>query len=98
MYLASPEYVAKYQAPDQFRRQIHRQLLRYHAEHIKLVVDAVRALSPGRRTISSVHVEEQATKVDPVPLAERSRFANKIANGEFVTGVEIVPPKVDASS
>lgn len=100
MYLASPEYVAKYA-----KRLINSGVKFIGGccgttpEHIKLVVDAVRALSPGRRTISSVHVEEQATKVDPVPLAERSRFANKIANGEFVTSVEIVPPKgCDASS
>src|SRR5205085_3063335 len=35
---------------------------------------------------------------DPVPFAERSRWAKKIAAGEFVTSVEIVPPRgVDAS-
>ena len=34
----------------------------------------------------------------PVPFAERSRFAAKIARGERVTSVEIVPPRgVDAS-
>jgi homocysteine S-methyltransferase len=34
----------------------------------------------------------------PVPLAERSRWGKKIALGEFVTSVEIVPPRgVDAS-
>jgi homocysteine S-methyltransferase len=33
-----------------------------------------------------------------VPFADRSRFAGKIARGEFVTSVEIVPPRgVDAS-
>jgi methionine synthase / methylenetetrahydrofolate reductase (NADH) len=31
--------------------------------------------------------------VTPVPLAERSRWGRKIAAGEFVTSVEIVPPK-----
>jgi homocysteine S-methyltransferase len=36
--------------------------------------------------------------VEPIPFAERSRFAGKIARGEFVTSVEIVPPRgVDAS-
>jgi homocysteine S-methyltransferase len=35
--------------------------------------------------------------VEPVPFGERSRFARKIACGEFVTSVEIVPPRgVDA--
>jgi homocysteine S-methyltransferase len=31
--------------------------------------------------------------VTPVPLSERSRWGRKIAAGEFVTSVEIVPPK-----
>jgi homocysteine S-methyltransferase len=30
---------------------------------------------------------------EPVPLAERSRLAGKLARGEFVTSVEIVPPR-----
>jgi homocysteine S-methyltransferase len=36
--------------------------------------------------------------VQPIPFAERSRWARKIAAKEFVTSVEIVPPRgVDAS-
>ena len=36
--------------------------------------------------------------VTPIPFAERSHFAAKIARGEMVTSVEIVPPRgVDAS-
>jgi homocysteine S-methyltransferase len=39
-----------------------------------------------------------AAGTDPVPFAERSRLAAKLARGEFVTSVEIVPPRgVDAS-
>ncbi|WP_425485839.1 bifunctional homocysteine S-methyltransferase/methylenetetrahydrofolate reductase [Gemmatirosa kalamazoonensis] len=30
---------------------------------------------------------------EPVPFADRSRFSGKIARGEFVTSVEIVPPR-----
>jgi len=38
------------------------------------------------------------TGVEPVPFAARSRLAAKIAAGEFVTSVEIVPPRgVDAT-
>ncbi|MFN0108313.1 MAG: bifunctional homocysteine S-methyltransferase/methylenetetrahydrofolate reductase [Blastocatellia bacterium] len=94
MYLASPEYVATYA----------KRLITSGAkfiggccgttpDHIKLVVDAVRASSPGRRSISAITVEEQSAGVEPIPLAERSRFGNKLANGQFVTSVEIVPPK-----
>ncbi len=36
--------------------------------------------------------------VEPIPFAERSHFSAKIARGEMVTSVEIVPPRgVDAS-
>src|SRR5688572_22760370 len=36
--------------------------------------------------------------VEPIPFADRSHFAAKIARGEMVTSVEIVPPRgVDAS-
>jgi homocysteine S-methyltransferase len=37
--------------------------------------------------------------LEPVPLTERSAFGAKLARGEFITSVEIVPPKgVDPSS
>lgn len=94
MYLASPEYMAKYA-----KRLINAGVKFIGGccgttpEHIKLIVDAVRALSPGRRTVRAITVEEKAAQVDPVPFAERSRFANKIAHDQFVTSVEIVPPK-----
>ncbi|HEX8851280.1 MAG TPA: methylenetetrahydrofolate reductase, partial [Gemmatimonadaceae bacterium] len=35
----------------------------------------------------------EAKRVEPTPLAERSKFAGKIARGEFVKTVEIVPPR-----
>ena len=94
MYMASPEYMAKYA----------KRLISAGAkfvggccgttpEHIKLIVDAVRALSPGRRTVNAITVEEQKVQVKPVPLAERSRLAHKVANNQFITSVEIVPPR-----
>ena len=95
MYMASPDYMAKYA-----KRLINSGVKFIGGccgttpEHIKLVVDAVRALSPGRRSIASLSVEEKTSQaVEAVPLAERSRWGKKIANGEFVTSVEIVPPK-----
>ena len=52
-----------------------------------------------RRTDGRALVAQPAARrCDPVPFAERSRFAAKIAAGRFVTSVEIVPPRgVDAS-
>lgn len=94
MYMCSPDYMAKYA-----KRLISAGVKFIGGccgttpEHIKLIVDAVRALSPGRRTVPAITIEEHEVKVDPVPFAERSRFAGKIAAKEFVTSVEIVPPK-----
>jgi homocysteine S-methyltransferase len=60
------------------------------------------ALPPAaeRRTDgrASPTAEARSPGVAPVPFAERSRLAGKIAAGEFVTSVEIVPPRgVDAT-
>jgi homocysteine S-methyltransferase len=94
IYLASPEYLAKYA-----KRLINAGVKFIGGccgttpVHTKVMVDAVRALSPGRRTVGAITVEEQSAKVNPTPFVERSRFAGKIANNQFVTSVEIVPPK-----
>jgi methionine synthase / methylenetetrahydrofolate reductase(NADPH) len=55
-----------------------------------------RDTGPGEAATSVA--PSPVSRVPSVPLAERSRFAGKIARGEFVTTVEIVPPRgVDAS-
>ncbi|HWQ35630.1 MAG TPA: bifunctional homocysteine S-methyltransferase/methylenetetrahydrofolate reductase [Blastocatellia bacterium] len=94
IYMCSPDYMAKY------ARRLIQAGVRFIGgccgttpEHTRLVVDAVRALSPGRRTVSAITVEEKKVQVEPVPFPERSRFASRIAANQFVTSVEIVPPK-----
>ena len=96
MYMASPEYFSKYA-----KRLIHKGVKFIGGccgttpEHIKVMGDAVRPLSPRR---SFVIVErggagEKAAGHDPVPMETRSNWGRKIAAGEFVTTIEIVPPK-----
>src|SRR5256885_12729352 len=97
MYMASPDYMAKYA-----KRLIHKGVKFLGGccgttpEHIKNMADAVRPLSP-RRTFVIVEREKMAERqqpgVEPTPLCERSRWGKKIANGEFVTTIEITPPK-----
>lgn len=94
IYLASPEYMARY------AKWLINAGVKFIGgccgttpEHIKLIADAVRALSPGRGTVAAISVEEQSAGVEPMPLAERSQFGSKLAQGQFVTSVEIVPPK-----
>ncbi|MDQ3950372.1 MAG: bifunctional homocysteine S-methyltransferase/methylenetetrahydrofolate reductase [Gemmatimonadota bacterium] len=58
------------------------------------------AVRPPPSPDGRVHVAEAtaAKRCEPVPFAQRSRLAAKIAAGTFVTSVEIVPPRgVDAS-
>jgi homocysteine S-methyltransferase len=96
MYMASPDYMAKYA-----KRLIHKGVKFLGGccgttpEHIKVMADAVRPLSPRR---SFVVVERDASikgseAKESIPLAARSHWGKKIAAGEFVTTIEITPPK-----
>src|SRR2546428_8480822 len=96
MYMASPDYMARYA-----RRLIHKGVKFLGGccgttpEHIKVMADAVRPLSP-RRSFVIIERERNGEKPqgqEPAPLATRSNWGKKIANGEFVTTIEIVPPK-----
>lgn len=67
-------------------------------DHIRRVVAAARMLGGGRWREQGVVVEGEREKPklpcgeEPVPLAERSRFGAKLARGEFVVSVEVLPP------
>ena len=62
-----------------------------HLEHIRAISSGSSTVSP--RSCPRRHGPHRGPRSDPVPLAERSRFGAKLAEGEFVTTVEIVPPK-----
>src|SRR5688500_5503916 len=70
--------------------------------HIKLICDSVRAASPRAQSIAFTAGATGAVEITPadikvVPPEERSKWGRKIARGEFVTSVEVLPPKgVDA--
>ena len=96
MYMASPDYFAKYA-----KRLIHKGVKFIGGccgttpEHIKMMADAVRPLSP-RRTFVIVERDAQSEArpgIEPKPMAERSNWGRKLANGDFVTTIEITPPK-----
>jgi homocysteine S-methyltransferase len=106
MYMASPEYMATYAHHlVQAGAKIVGGCCGTTPEHIAAMVEGVRPLSPRqprvpRRERRQVQPDlpPEDPGVQPVPLADRSRWGGKIARGEFVTSVEIVPPRgVDAS-
>ncbi len=98
IYLASPEYFEEYA----------KRFLLVGARvvggccgttpaHIKAMRKAVNAAAPEARTrIQVLNGSTAATLdegVDESPLAQRSKFAAKLTNGEFVSSLELVPPR-----
>jgi methionine synthase I (cobalamin-dependent)/5,10-methylenetetrahydrofolate reductase len=114
IYMASPEYLATYARHlAQAGAKVVGGCCGTTPDHIHAMCEGIRPLQPrhagsfrvderssprGQSGSQAVGQSEAADGVATVPFAERSRFAKKIANKEFVTSVEIVPPRgVDAS-
>ena len=100
MYMASPEYMATYARHlIQAGAKIVGGCCGTTPEHIKAMVEGVRPLNP--RAIHSVRDTSEFRTTHPdapvgrtaAPLEQRSRFGAKLAAGQFVTSVEIVPPR-----
>src|SRR5437868_1761124 len=96
IYLSSPEYMASYAR--KFVRagaQLIGGCCGTTPEHIRAMKSALRVGEAKGKT-SSVQVVTRPrpeTTVSAPPLAQRSRVGARLAAGEFVTMVEIVPPK-----
>src|SRR5436305_5128718 len=96
IYLCSPEYMASYA-----RKFVAAGVNLVGGccgttpEHIRAMKAALRA-GEARLKVAVVGItHDHATPAPPAntPLEERSRLGAKIARGEFVAMVEIVPPK-----
>jgi methionine synthase / methylenetetrahydrofolate reductase (NADH) len=95
LYMATPEYLGSYAA------RLIRKGVRFVGgccgttpEHVQKMAGALRMLSPGHAPRVFVSAPEPAAGARRVvPLAERSRWGAKLARGEFLTTVEIVPPR-----
>lgn len=101
IYLCSPEYMAQYARRFLWAGvRIVGGCCGTTPEHIKLIRSEVRSLQPISRNIT-VTVEEPKVKAQAlpkVPLAQKSKLGAKLAAGQFVSFVEILPPRgVDAS-
>ncbi len=95
IYLCSPEYMASY------ARKFVAAGVRLIGgccgttpEHTRVMKSALRATQARARTADAQTRAEAAPRaVAAVPLEKRSQLGAKIAHGEFVAMVEIVPPK-----
>ena len=99
-YMCSPEYMSK------FAKRFIKAGATFIGgccgttpQHIKLISDSVRAVSPRslksetKETESAKVIDLKPNDVEVVPAEMRSKWARKIALGEFVTSVEVLPPK-----
>ena len=101
IYLCSPEYMAQYA-----RRMLWAGVKVIGGccgttpDHIKLIRSETRSLQPLQKKLA-VTVEEPKVKAQAlaaVPVAEKSKVGAKLAAGQFVSFVEILPPRgVDAT-
>ncbi len=94
IYLCSPEYMASY------ARKFVAAGVRLVGgccgttpEHIRVMKSGLRMTQARARTTETTTKTQATPVVASVPLVQRSRLGAKIARGEFVTMVEIVPPK-----
>ena len=95
IYMASPEYMASY------ARRMVEAGARFVGgccgttpEYTRAMVGFVQSVSPRHAfDVATMPAPAPAVAIEPVPLAARSRLGAKLAEGRFVTTVEIVPPK-----
>ncbi len=95
IYLASPDYMAEY------ARHMTEAGARFVGgccgttpDHIKRIREFVADLQPRHPSVLvTAPVSSEPEGEEPVPMAERSAWGRKLAAGEFVTSIEILPPK-----
>jgi 5,10-methylenetetrahydrofolate reductase len=95
IYLCSPEYMAEYAKRFVLSGvRIVGGCCGTTPAHIRAMKGAIKALQPSRRKEIRVPLPTEEVGEDrKVPLRETSEMARKLADGEFVVSVEVVPPR-----
>jgi methionine synthase / methylenetetrahydrofolate reductase(NADPH) len=94
IYLCSPEYLTSYA-----RRYVELGASAVGgccgttAEHIRAVASAIKPLSRAHVRPSITVPEESAPLRAPTPLAEKSQWGRRLVERQWVTSVELVPPR-----
>jgi homocysteine S-methyltransferase len=98
LYMSTPEYMAE------FAKRFYEKGARIIGgccgttpDHIREMVRAVRAIdkaSTSKVRFDAVIIEKpKTTEIRETPLAEKSKFGEKLSKGQKVTTIEITPPK-----
>jgi len=96
IYLCSPEYMASYARKFVAAGvQLVGGCCGTTPDHIRSMKSALRVQGARGRTAHAeiVHTSTAPSVPAGIPLAKRSQLGAKIAAGEFITMIEIVPPK-----
>jgi methionine synthase / methylenetetrahydrofolate reductase(NADPH) len=96
IYLCSPEYMASYTRKFVAAGvQLIGGCCGTTPDHIRAMKAALRVREARGKTAITEAIHSGSAPLEPaiVPMADRSRLGAKLASGEFVTMVEIVPPK-----
>ena len=94
IYLSTADYFAEYT-----RRFIHAGArivggcCGTDPSFIKEMRKAIQSIQPRNIITKIVEIKTEEKLIQSVPRCDKSNFARKICNGEFVTSVEIVPPR-----
>ncbi len=98
-YMGSPEYMAT------FARRFVQAGAKFVGgccgttpTHIKLIADSIRSISPRQASSNIPTKPAEVRDLQPLDITvmspeDRSNWSRKIARGEFVTSVEVLPPK-----
>jgi len=94
IYLTSAEYMAEYSRRFiQLGVKIIGGCCGTNETHIKLMRKAINSIIPHKRPTIVQVSKEMVEKIESIPVAQRSNLGKKLAGGEFVTSVEITPPR-----
>ena len=95
LYMVSPEYLADYaRLFIQAGAKIVGGCCGTTPEHVKWIRNYVRSTTPGKRRVRvAKDAQREGSVREPLPVAERSELGRKLAEGKFVTMVEILPPR-----
>jgi homocysteine S-methyltransferase len=94
IYLSTAEYFGEYTKRFiQSGAQIVGGCCGTDASFTKEMRKAIQAIQPKKIIRKPVEVKQEFKLADPIPKREKSEFARKICDEQFVTSVEIVPPR-----
>jgi len=96
LYMASPEYFAEYALKFlDAGASIIGGCCGTTPEHIRKMGQAILTLGKARKQRTAVHVHHESHQIEhtPLPLSERSGLGAALASNQWITSIELVPPR-----